>query len=241
MMVQRMIGSKVGTAGSSGYQYLKSTIRLVQETLSFHVLQTEGYLTKFCTGRGHPEVQSLTLCLPLLTKKVSPYMPSIKKIVSHSYAWRSLVSSVRRSRVHLFELERPLECLSGSFLYPFPYRSSWNPYRSCREVLDFEEDAPIPCEGHRCYWNLNYHLVKRKKWNLPPSCYYFMTRILWISVSILQSHVTTTSPLTHWHWSASFKIIWFRMGSRIELIICHSWSYDWHTLTCGGRYKSPSF
>lgn len=79
MMVQRMIGSKVGTGGSSGYQYLKSTIRLVQETLSFHVLQTEGYLTKFCTGRVYPEVQSLTLCLPLLTKKVSPYMPSIKK------------------------------------------------------------------------------------------------------------------------------------------------------------------
>ena len=86
MMVQRMIGSKVGTGGSSGYQYLKSTIRLVQETLSFHGVQTEGYLTKFCTGRVRPEIQSLTLCLPLLTKKVSLYMPSIKKIVSHSYA-----------------------------------------------------------------------------------------------------------------------------------------------------------
>lgn len=162
MMVQRMIGSKVGTGGSSGYQYLKSTIRLVQETLSFHVLQTEGYLTKFCTERVHPKVQSLTLCLPLLTKKVSLYMPSIKKIVSHSYAWRSLVSSVRRSRVHLFELERPLECLSGSFLYPFPYHISWNPYPSCREDFGFDEDAPIPCEGQSCYWNWNYHCVKRK-------------------------------------------------------------------------------
>ena len=29
MMVQRMIGSKVGTGGSSGYQYLRSTIRSV--------------------------------------------------------------------------------------------------------------------------------------------------------------------------------------------------------------------
>ena len=29
MMVQRMIGSKVGTGGSSGYQYLRSTVRLV--------------------------------------------------------------------------------------------------------------------------------------------------------------------------------------------------------------------
>lgn len=162
MMVQRMIGSKVGTAGSSGYQYLKSTIRLVQETLSFHVLQTEGYLTKFCTGRGHPEVQSLTLCLPLLTKKVSPYMPSIKKIVSHSYAWRSLVSSVRRSRVHLFELERPLECLSGSFLYPFPYRSSWNPYRSCREVLDWRR-CPDPLWGAQVLLKLKLSLCEKKE------------------------------------------------------------------------------
>ena len=27
MMVQRMIGSKAGTGGSSGYQYLRSTMR----------------------------------------------------------------------------------------------------------------------------------------------------------------------------------------------------------------------
>ena len=31
MMVQRMIGSKVGTGGTSGYQYLRSTVRLVNE------------------------------------------------------------------------------------------------------------------------------------------------------------------------------------------------------------------
>ena len=29
MLVQRMIGSKLGTGGSSGYQYLRSTVRLV--------------------------------------------------------------------------------------------------------------------------------------------------------------------------------------------------------------------
>jgi len=28
MMVQRMIGSKYGTGGSSGYQYLRATVRL---------------------------------------------------------------------------------------------------------------------------------------------------------------------------------------------------------------------
>ena len=27
MLVQRMIGSKAGTGGSSGYQYLRSTVR----------------------------------------------------------------------------------------------------------------------------------------------------------------------------------------------------------------------
>ncbi len=30
MLVQRMIGSKIGTGGSSGYQYLRSTVGYVR-------------------------------------------------------------------------------------------------------------------------------------------------------------------------------------------------------------------
>ena len=36
MMVQRMIGCKIGTGGTSGYQYLRSTVRWVRSQVLGH-------------------------------------------------------------------------------------------------------------------------------------------------------------------------------------------------------------
>lgn len=58
MMVQRMIGSKVGTGGSSGYHYLRATIRY---SLKHWILKT-FYSSIFCL-----EIDSQTLLFTYTT------------------------------------------------------------------------------------------------------------------------------------------------------------------------------
>lgn len=47
MMVQRMIGSKMGTGGTSGYQYLRSTVRLVYNSIFLNCFSIFPRIIKF--------------------------------------------------------------------------------------------------------------------------------------------------------------------------------------------------
>lgn len=65
MMVQRMIGSKFGTGGSSGYQYLRSTVRLVWFFLSLFVWPSASLPSLLLSVHLHNFSMPVIFCFPL--------------------------------------------------------------------------------------------------------------------------------------------------------------------------------
>ena len=57
MMVQRMIGNKFGTGGSSGYQYLRATVRLVNTNIAIGKL-----IAGLSMSSRHRELNSVIQC-----------------------------------------------------------------------------------------------------------------------------------------------------------------------------------